>query len=302
MLIFAVYLKHTAMKKQLIITAFILLGFTANAQLLNMDFENWDSTGVGYPLPDNWVIGQGTGQFGIYKDNNPQNGAYAMTLSRWYYYTFDDAVQSAPAPFKPAELSGYYRYTDNQIVQGEEEPYNDTAHVYVFATKWNVQSQQRDTLGQGSLDLHGAENWTFFNCPIYYTGNGLPDSVTILLAPTERHLNSPNGLCLASTDGYCSFFTVDNLSLSETVTSVSDKPADRFKLYPNPASDELYVGATNNFKTYGYFIYDAMGKRVGSGNLGTENRRVDITGLPSGLYTLTIYENYEATTLTFVKQ
>jgi hypothetical protein len=64
----------------------------------------------------------------------------------------------------------------------------------------------------------------------------------------------------------------------------------------------LYVGTTNNIHTYGYFIYDAMGKRVGSGNLGTENRRVDITGLASGLYTLTIYENYEATTLTFVKQ
>lgn len=288
------------MKKQLLIIALLITSVATNAQLANMDFENWSPSGDFVAHPDNWVINEGVGQFGIFRDLQPQQGNYAMTLSRWYYYTFDDAVQHSAVSFKPAELSGFYRYTDNWIQLGEE-PYRDTAHVYVYATKWNNQTQQRDTLGTGHLNINAADQWTSFVCPVYYIGGEMPDSVTIRLAPTERNLNGM-GLCANQSTGWCSYFTVDNLSLSPIVTDIDDKPADRFKLYPNPAANELFLSTTGNIQTYGYFIYDATGKMVTSGNLGNQDRRIDISGLPGGLYTINLFECYQMTTLKFIKQ
>lgn len=289
------------MKKQLLIIALLITSVATNAQLANMDFENWSPSGDFVAHPDNWVINEGVGQFGIFRDLQPQQGNYAMTLSRWYYYTFDDAVQHSAVSFKPAELSGFYRYTDNWIQLGEE-PYRDTAHVYVYATKWNNQTQQRDTLGTGHLNINAADQWTSFVCPVYYTDGEMPDSVTIRLAPTERNLDGGTGLCANKSSGWCSYFTVDNLSLSPIVTDIDDKPAERFKLYPNPATNELFLSTTGNIQTYGYFIYDATGKMVTSGNLGDQDRRIDISGLPGGLYTINLFECYQMTTLKFIKQ
>ncbi|UPT68358.1 MAG: T9SS type A sorting domain-containing protein [Sphingobacteriales bacterium JAD_PAG50586_3] len=287
------------MKKKLILAAFTLLSIVSNAQQLNMDFESWDETNPETPLPDNWVVANGMGQFGIFRDSVPQQGNYAMTLSRWYYYTFDDAVQQSAVNFKPATLSGYYKYTDNLIEQGGE-PYSDTAHVYVFATKWNTQTQQRDTLGSGHLKMFGTDFWTEFNCPVYYTSSDMPDSVIIRLAPTERD-NGNMGLCSMKTSGWCSYFTVDNLSLTENTTGISNAPADQFMLYPNPAADKVFIATTGN-KTLRYSLTNAVGKTIVQQTPYTTGDAIDIEGLPAGMYFLTINNNGMLSTLKIVKQ
>lgn len=263
--------------------------FGAKAQFVNMDFENWSQNQDSVYRPDSWVVNQGFGQFGIYRDSLPQNGNFAMTLSRWYYYTFDDAVQTAATNVKPLVLHGFFRYTDNDIFFSETAV-KDTAHVYVYAKKWNAAMQQNDTIGRGHAKLSEAAAWTAFSCPIYYVNNQLPDSITIRLAPTENNINTASGLCNSNGNGWCSYFTVDNLTLSETV-GVNTIEAPVFKLYPNPATDKVFIASASANTIVQYTLIDATGKTVAADanyNLGKE---IDLSALSTGLYVLHIYSN-----------
>lgn len=289
------------MKKQILIGLILLVGMNAKAQLQNLNFENWQTTNS-VEKPNNWVIKQGTGQFGIFKDADAQNGNYAIMLSRWYWYTYDDAVQTAAATIKPIELSGYYKYTDTKIVLSNGDTIQDTARVQVFAKKWNAALQQNDTIGRGFTVLKAADNWTALICPIYYTSNEIPDSITIRLSPTENNL-SGMGLCASNNNnGTCSYFSVDNLKLSETATGINDTKAATFALFPNPATDRLYIGTTSNTATFNYTIVDVMGKMVSAQNNHAAAMPVDIAALSKGVYFLTIQAGSHMATQKIIKQ
>ena len=241
------------------------------------------------------------GIFGIYRDSVPQNGNYAMTLSRWYYYTFDDAVQTAAATIKPLELKGFYRYTENDVQYNGEDLVQDTAHVYVFAKKWNAASQQNDTIGRGHILLTKADFWTAFTCPVYYVSNDMPDSVTIRLAPTERYLGQSMGLCPNTSDGWCSYFTVDNLSLSETV-GINDTKTAQFSIFPNPANDRVYIATASQTQAIQYTIVDATGRTIKSQTSYIAGEAIDISTLQSGIYFLVVNSNGITSAQKIIKQ
>lgn len=288
------------MKKMILLSMVLLAGLTTRAQLQNLSFENWNNTNADYPVPENWTINQGMGQFGIFRDSMPQEGTFAMTLSRWYYYTFDDAVQTAATTTKPVELSGFYRYTDNNISWGSGEV-KDTAHVYIYAKKWNAITQQNDTIGRGHTKLLGSDFWATFTCPVYYTTNDLPDSITIRLAPTEYNFVSGNGMCNTNGNGWCSYFTVDNLVLSETATGI-DETAKTFSVFPNPANDRLYVGSMLKATTFNYTIVDVMGKTIKAENSHAVGIPLDISTLNNGVYFVTIQAGNATATQKIIKQ
>lgn len=289
------------MKKQLVLSLMVLLSVTLSAQLQNMDFENWSQGNDSVHRPTNWVINQGWGQFGIFKDDYAQNGTYAIMLSRWYYYTFDDAVQTAATSIKPVELNGFFRYTGNLIQLGNDT-LQDTAHVYVFAKKWNAVTQQNDTIGRGHVRFTEADYWTAFTCPIYYTTFDTPDSITIRLTPTERDLDGM-GICLGNNDnGTCSFFSVDNLTLHEVTTGLTNTTAEQFKLFPNPATDKVYIATTTPAKNISYTVVDATGKTISGQTLYNTGDAIDISTLRSGIYFMVVNNNGAVSAQKIVKQ
>lgn len=69
-------------------------------------------------------------------------------------------------------------------------------------------------------------------------------------------------------------------------------------VYPNPADDVLFV-RTHAVRPYEeYRITNLMGQTLLQGNINAENQRIDISGLPTGMYFITIGE----TTQKFVAQ
>ena len=71
-----------------------------------------------------------------------------------------------------------------------------------------------------------------------------------------------------------------------------------FTVYPNPANGVLFV-ETQNFASLPnqtYRITNLTGQTILSGNINTENQRIDISMLPAGMYFITI----EKTTQKFV--
>jgi Secretion system C-terminal sorting domain len=289
------------MKKLLVILTVVLSAAGAKAQFQNMDFEQWEINS-GVPHPSYWNIAQQMGQFGIACDTLESNGGYAMTLSRWYWYGFDDAVQTVAANVKPATLNGIYKYTDN-ILQLGNDTMPDSAHVYIFAKKWNVALQQNDTIGRGHILLSAKNNWAPFSCPVYYTSNDTPDSLTIRLAPTGYNFEGSNGLCAdINGSGYCSFFTVDNLTLSTLSTSVDNEPAPVYNLYPNPASDRLFIATTPGNTVNGYSLCNAIGQVVSAQNQYTPGDGIDISALSPGVYFITLNSKGKLSTQKIIKQ
>ena len=60
---------------------------------------------------------------------------------------------------------------------------------------------------------------------------------------------------------------------------------DLVSLYPNPASDKVYVSGLKSGDVYIYEIYSFLGQKVGTGQL-SEGPSIDLKGLSAGAYVL----------------
>jgi hypothetical protein len=77
----------------------------------------------------------------------------------------------------------------------------------------------------------------------------------------------------------------DNFSLDLTLST--DKSFEtKFKVYPNPATDQLTI-ETNNINLSSIEVYDLLGKKVFEQNK-LSNNTIDISDLSNGIYLLTI--------------
>lgn len=71
-----------------------------------------------------------------------------------------------------------------------------------------------------------------------------------------------------------------------TGVETADEDASTLSVFPNPASDRVYVqGAAQNAP---YQVVDASGRKVLEGTLQGQHSPVDISGLRSGVYALTV--------------
>lgn len=129
-------------------------------------------------------------------------------------------------------------------------------------------------------------------------------SNSITISPSQLNIGN-NTLLFSVTDG-TSLVKVNNHSsvhfanLSWTLNKSTLKPIReidvierRFGIYPNPASNEFYIKAKQNFgENINVAIYDGSGKSLPvKFNIKDETTlRVDISNIPSGTYTLAVTE------------
>jgi uncharacterized protein (TIGR02145 family) len=76
-----------------------------------------------------------------------------------------------------------------------------------------------------------------------------------------------------------------------------NKEKQKIRISPNPASDFIYI-KTNDFKNnmINVDIYDIMGKLVYSGNINTDNSKINISNFIDGIYMLKLTGNDFSTT------
>lgn len=283
------------MRKLFYLLAAISTTTPVAAQLQNPDFENWQSPVVFDVAPNNKPVGWNCANrwFGTEHadasftfqepvDTVAQHNNYAIRLSVWYHTTKDAAWQTAPINYRPAALQGYYKYEDNIFIDGTESV-TDTAQVVVILTKWNSALAKEDTVGSGIFTTAEAvSSFTAFNVPIQYSSSAMPEKITVLLDPSiigryyERNYYS--------NADKCSWFTVDNLNLINSPTSITGVPAKQnLPVYPNPASDQI------NFEPISgnAVITDLSGKQIMNVTLKNE-RSINIQHLASGKYILQV--------------
>lgn len=277
--------------KTLVLCLALFLSFgQAHAQLANLDFENWDTSANANNLfPTGWESLRSSYCRQI---ANAQHGNYALQVSVWYWYVKSAAVQTAPINYKPTSLQGYYTYTDNVLARVQtSDTIEDTARANVILTHWDGGLQKRDTIGFGELILAPTSTYTQFICPINYQNSvDNPDSVTIVLDPSLA-TGSGGRYNATSLDGYCSYLTVDHLSL-QSITAIEPTPTPTsFQLYPNPTSDyftiELPVPGTYHLVMVNTLGQVCLGKEIKGPKGG-----FSVKGLPVGQYVVGIYDEH----------
>lgn len=99
------------------------------------------------------------------------------------------------------------------------------------------------------------------------------------------------------------FFAIDNLATEANFVGISEVSNGNFQLYPNPATDQLYLSANNeiNFPV-SYSISDINGKKLFSEvEVQDFSQPISIASLSDGYYFLTITSGNEISYCRFIK-
>lgn len=107
-------------------------------------------------------------------------------------------------------------------------------------------------------------------------------------APSKRLLcfNDAEGVFLHT--GFDLDATLDNCYNKSYTNSVSERDAERFTLYPNPASQSFAIGFTDQQESLKQVrVFDMLGKEVMSVE-NSSSKTINITNLPAGMYVVRV--------------
>lgn len=203
-------------------------------QVVNGGFEDWEKRG-----PGEHPVGWYSNGIGVGKTETSHNGRFAVTVWNWYYYSrgyvvsgeaeaswLDPERGGVPIGFKPARLSGFYRYE-----LGSNSGKKDSAVVVVVLKRFNVTTQTPEVISTSALRLGPAAAFTPFSLDIEQgASDAMPDSIAIAL------ISSDSGFCSVESDGTCLYFSVDELRLENSAGLPFDAMTlfERASVTPNP--------------------------------------------------------------------
>jgi len=98
-----------------------------------------------------------------------------------------------------------------------------------------------------------------------------------------------------------SYFCMDNFTTDETSASVKNITAPIAKVYPNPATNMLYVDvADNSIKEI--TVTDILGKVINTFTVSNAQVQINTATLPAGEYFLKLLGNDKSATVRFIKE
>jgi hypothetical protein len=176
---------------------------------------------------------------------------------------------------KPTRFQGYYM----------SFPLNgDSSAAIILLSKWNAGTHKRDTIAYNRLVVRGkVTSYTQFDEAIQYRDAvTVPDSITVLLLSCAGY-NAAFMMASVGQVGSQAYFddvTLTNISGMEYLLM----PEVNVKLSPNPARDYLQVELSEVVKNGVFEIYTIQGKMVGKHPLQGRSQRMNLEGLPNGVY------------------
>ena len=147
------------------------------------------------------------------------------------------------------------------------------------------------------VDVDSNGNYTIpdFTGVINATDAFCPNSVTITQTPAIGSIlsgNTTQEILLTATDSSgnedtCSF----NLIVS--TLSVEDFQLDQIEMYPNPATERIFINHPQSIEITEVIIYDILGKQISNKRFSSlsANKEMSLNGLSSGLYITQIRTN-----------
>lgn len=268
---------------------------TANAQIPNNGFENWNTVGS-YENPVGWAtmnascIGPfysctkstehypaNVGSYSMRVENNTSltqmTGGWGMAVTDTMAWPFQP---SFPITGHPNSLCGYYKFSSLN---------NDTAWIKV------VLFESGTIVLDENFTALNTPSWTSFNIPISsYT---IADSATILISAFY-----PNGPTAGPKGN--SVLYVDNLSFDNLISGISPlqiSKKSKLIISPNPATDMIKINSDYlNNETATLAIYNLVGEKIKTENLLETQQQINVEGLKEGVYLVEIKSKTKAET------
>lgn len=226
----------------------------------------------------------GSGGPGTYGDFPPAQSFTCLNFEMNGFSYF--MSYGTPALSDPYYAEEYYNYLNSKWKDGTLLTYGgngyggDTATKFMFSgdpvnnegwTEFKAQNQPGDRRGlisSGPYDLKSGDTLNFEFALVFareYGGDNL-SSVNLL---KERI-------------GQVKEYYENSLGIEKPTTL-----AEKVEIYPNPASDVLFVKSGNRFKNCDFELFDILGMQVASGKVEGETiSTVPVAGLKQGLYFL----------------
>lgn len=201
---------------------------------------------------------------------------------------------------------------------------------YITNTTYGYKTVRDGYLGATQFGGLSGNDSDWFRLVIYGYNNGIlkPDSVEFFLADYRFTNNSQDYIVddwqwvdLTSLGGVDSitfamsssdtnqygmltpaYFAMDNFTTKDVTTSVRTIPAKAVaKVYPNPASDVLYI-ELNNDAIKQLTVSDMTGKVLMTQSPSADKEAINISSLPAGTYYLHLSDGKHVSGTRFVKQ
>ncbi len=262
---------------------FLFFTNTVLGQIPNSGFENWTSG-----IPDNWF--SQTGYAYVAQDNNAHSGNFALrfqtvqgssSVTATTLFTRISSTGSFyPISFSTAPVSvGFYAITN--LMNGDLLTINTTL------------KRGNDIIGvvTGTCVSTVSGTYQLYTFPINYQISGqVPDSAATWFS-IRNTTCTPNSNPLNPG----TFALIDDLEFDITTGIQEDATVGNLNVYPNPATEKLYVESELDRATdVEIKIFSIEGRRIMSQqffrNSGTFFLPVDISKMAEGLYFLHLWQ------------
>jgi|26BtaG_2_1085354.scaffolds.fasta_scaffold03458_2 hypothetical protein len=199
------------------------------------------------------------------------------------------------SPGNPSNAIGTYRFDD--FINNYTQTATGSLNIELAGTVAGVSHDQ--VIVTRTATLGGTLNVTLINgfepaigdvFTVLYQGNGIVGSFATVNLPTLSADKEWDAVEYSDTNGV-------RISVKKSTLSIPDVNDEslKYKIYPNPASNEIFVsGITMASKAS---IFDLNGRRILEVELSRDKPSVDLKTLEPGVYFL----NMEAKTFKFVK-
>lgn len=257
----------------------------AQQNLLNGDFESWDT--VDCAVPEHWsrLYCQFLGtDHAVEMTSDSYSGNLAAQLNTVYIGFAGSAVPGtlisssqcsdspnqcpgSPISDRPKTLTGYYKYASTK---------NDSALISVHTTFYDTLLDSRVTVDSGSLFLHDASDYTLFEVPIHPVQPKLsPDSVLVVFYSFNPFSGESEGT-----------LWIDAVGLEFTTQTIDFSTEAGVYLYPNPAYDSFHIECSKEDNLIERVIlYHANGSIAYQSNLlQADSYGIDISKCDPGMY------------------
>ncbi len=268
--------------KKIILIMFLLSTKLTFGQLINGDFEVWDTTYTGnydsyltsifgVPNPKSGKINQWvtSSPFGASQTTDSYSGNYSLILHNWYSEVNEWITYHQPISYRPQYLHGYFKYItggiNSRLSHGE---------AYVTLTKFN--GTTNDTIAKGEFQFDSTVSFTPFQITLNYVSASNPDSITIYII---------NSKTMVGGNVVCQLLYIDDLILTNTSSGIENiNSTEAFvKVYPNPSTGK-FTFQTNSIEKTLLNIFNAKGQLIISQSIPPSSNSIDLLGYADAIY------------------
>jgi hypothetical protein len=279
----------------LLLDSISLTGVTTQPSWFNGDFEVWDS--IIFESPKFWYNNNSSRrEIQTIKTTDAHKGSYAVKLTTRLDEKNNGRLEADPEGLNTA----YYQencFSCNAIGGYPFNKTNDTIVIwYKYTSNGNAQAEFRYTLmkmgniiGGNQMLLGAAATYQKIEVPI--NSMQAPDTLQLFFQSSQWQDS------LVSQVG--STLIIDEVQLkSEQLNTALNKDLnnDLFRVFPNPASDKLYIKQNHQIQSGTFQLYDIYGKLTLQTSINYQFESMNISQLPEGIYFYMIESNANEST------